>query len=203
MKSYKNKRVRSRRNKSRRYSRKQKGGDIEIDATKDYKMFKFPGCKDLKNKVLKIKQENPNETFIFSNKAEEQITKCNSNMKYRDEIESMIAPPQSDVIKTSTTQENEPQYPEISEEMIAQGVQKLVQTEKEAKEKADLARIAQASALVGRQFTSGEIPTMEESASFQIPAGPRDPTLNAGPGPYNGGKKRRHRRKSRKHSRRH
>ena len=48
MKSYKNKRVCSRRNKSRRYSRKRKEGEIQIDATKDYKIFKYPGCDDFK-----------------------------------------------------------------------------------------------------------------------------------------------------------
>ena len=53
MKSYKNKRVRSRRNKSRRYSRKRKGGEIEINATKEYLFLGCPCCKDLKNKVNK------------------------------------------------------------------------------------------------------------------------------------------------------
>ena len=213
MKSYKNKRVRSRKNKSRRYSRKRKGGKIEIDATKDYKMFKFPGCKDLKNKVLKIKQENPNETFTFSNKAEEQITKCNSDQKYRDQILSIIAPTQSNVIKTPITQENEPQYQVISEEELKEANRQLDQQAADRRNEMNLEQIAKARAKLGLPFISGEIPTtMVKSASSEISVGPRDPgprdpILNAAsgrvPGPYDGGKKRRHRRKSRKHSRRH
>jgi len=200
MKSYKNKRVRSSRNKSRRYSRKRKGGEIVIDATTPYlfHLLGYRGCKDLKNKVLKIKQDYPNETFTFSDKAQEQITKCNRDMTYRDEIENMIAPQQS--IVTQTTQENVQQYPVIPQEEIKKAKEQIAQEEKIAA----LAEIAQARAKTGvKPYTSGEIPTMgDEGPQSNIPISEkRSSVLEAGP--YNGGKKRRHRKKSRKHSRRH
>lgn len=202
MKSYKNKRVCSRRNKSRRYSRKRKGGEIVIDATKEYKMFKFPGCKDLKNKVLKIKQDYPNEKFTFSDKAQEQITKCNRNMTYRDEIENMIINNQkSDDIETPM--EASP-YQVISPEEIAEANRQMA---REAK-KADLANLAQARNKVGQPLVLEPSEFSQFTTALgEIPVGERKPELMGGPykgdGPYNGGKKRRHRRKSRKHSRRH
>ena len=86
-----------------------------------------------------------------------------------------------------------------TEEQIAEAKRQMALEE----EIAARAKIAKARTLAGQNFTSGEIPTMGKSVSSEIPVGKRDPTLMAGPRPYNGGKKRRHRKKSRKHSRRH
>lgn len=219
MKSYKNKRVRSRRNKSRRYSRKRKGGEIVIDATKDYKMFKFPGCKDLINKVIKIKQENPNQEFTFSDKAEEQIDKCNNRnnkgegaITYRSQIENIIKNNQSYNIETATpTEENALQHQVISPEELAEAEKEIAQEaakrRNEMAQEAALKRLNAARISMGKQPLD-ELPKLPDpTPSSQIPAGPRSSILNAEPrpvpGPYDGGKKRRHRRKSRKHSRRH
>ena len=213
MKSYKNKRVRSRRNKSRRYSRKRKGGEIEIDATKDYKIFKYPGCDDFKKKVKMIVESNPTEkTFTFSNKAQEQITKCNRNNEgastYRDEIENMIINNQQSY-DIKTPMKNAPQYQVISPEQFAEAKRQLAEEaeahaqklEQEAKSRAR-ADLAQVRNKVGQPLVVKPSEFSQFTTALgEIPVGERNPIFNAGP--YNGGKKRRHRKKSRKHSRRH
>ena len=213
MKSYKNKRVRSRRNKSRRYSRKRKGGEIQIDATKDYKIFKYPGCDDFKKKVKMIVESNPTEkTFTFSNKAQDQITKCNRNNEgastYRDEIENMIINNQQSY-DIETPMKNAPQYQVISPEQFAEAKRQLAEEaeahaqklEQEAKARAR-ADLAQARNKVGQPLVLEPSEFSQFTTALgEIPVGERKPELMAGP--YNGGKKRRHRRKSRKHSRRH
>jgi len=176
--------------------------------------------------------ENPNNEcnkIELSKNAEQQLNQCPEEEEAyfsKDAIQTLIDNHNNQVSETcvlgETTSLEENARKKLKEEADTRATEleqaanaRATELEQAAAAKArNLAKLNEARDFLGLEPYTGEIPTMEdEGPQSVIPINyeARSSILNAIPaqtqynnaGPYNGGKKRRHRKKSRKHSRRH